>query len=139
MAALTVPDTGLGATISGIGITTFLTKIGDFEIGVDDLDITVLATTGFKKKRPSDVRNLPEIDVEFYWLGAAVPITTDMVPTSEPYAGTTFTVTLPGAGSIAGTAFAKKVKFPSAEQGVLMKGSMTIAWDGATGPTFTVA
>jgi len=139
MPALTVPVTGNGATISGLGVTTFLTSISAAKIGQTPLDITVLATTGFKKMRPGDLRDLPEVTVEFFWLGAAPPITTTMIPTSEPYAGTTFTITYPGAGSLAGTAFVKSVDFPAPKNGEVMKGSMTIQFDGATGPAFTAA
>jgi len=117
MATLTVPVTGNGATISGLGVTTFLTSISAAKIGVTPLDISVLATTGFKKMRPGDLRDLPEVTVEFYWLGAAPPISTTMVPTAEPYAGTTFTITYPGAGSLAGTAFVKSVDFPAPKNG----------------------
>jgi hypothetical protein len=139
MAALTVPDVGNGVTISGLGITTFLTKINGFKIGVDPIDITTLSDTGFEKMRPGALRKLPEIKVEFFWMGAAPPISTTMVPTSEPYAGATFTLTYPGAGILAGTAFVKEVEFPSATNKEAMMGSMTIQYDGATGPTFTPA
>ena len=139
MAALTVPRTGNGATISGLGITTFLISIGAFKIGQTPLDITTLSHTGFKRMRPGDLRDLPEITVEFYWMGEAPPIGVTMVPTSEPYAGATFTITYPGAGSLAGTAFVKSVDFPSPKNGEVMKGSMTIQYDGVTGPAFTAA
>lgn len=139
MAALTVPVTGNGATISGLGVTTFLISISSAKIEQTPLDITVLATTGFEKMRPGDLRKLPEVTVEFYWLGAAPPIATTMIPAAEPYAGTTFTITYPGAGSLAGTAFVKSVDFPAPKNGEVMKGSMTIQFDGATGPAFTAA
>jgi len=139
MPALTVPVTGNGATISGLGITTFLTSISSLKIQQTPLDVTVLSTTGFKRMRPGDLRDLPEVTVEFYWLGAAVPTSTTMIPTSEPYAGTTFTITYPGAGSFAGTAHVKSVDFPAPKNGEVMKGSMTIQYDGVTGPTFTAA
>ncbi len=139
MPALTVPVTGNGATISGLGVTTFLISISSAKIEQTPLDITVLATTGFEKMRPGDLRKLPEVTVEFYWLGAAPPITTTMIPAAEPYAGTTFTITYPGAGSLAGTAFVKSVDFPAPKNGEVMKGSMTIQFDGATGPAFTAA
>lgn len=139
MAALTVPVTGNGATISGLGVTTFLISISSAKIEQTPLDITVLATTGFEKMRPGDLRKLPEVTVEFYWLGAAPPITTTMIPAAEPYAGATFTITYPGAGSLAGTAFVKSVDFPAPKNGEVMKGSMTIQFDGATGPAFTAA
>ena len=139
MTALTVPITGNGATISGLGITTLLTSISSAKIQQTPVDITVLSTTGFMKMRPTDLRQLPEVTVEFYWTGAAVPITTTMIPSAEPYAGTTFTITYPSAGSLAGTAFVKSVDFPAPKNGEVMKGSMTIQFDGATGPAFTVA
>jgi hypothetical protein len=140
MPALTVADTGLGATISGTGlVTTQITRIGDFNISVDALDITDLGTTLYEKLRPSDLRKNPEIEIEFNWLGAAPPITTAMIPSAEPYAGISVTLTFPGAGSVQGTAFVKNVKFPSCEKGVIMRGSYTLQFDGATTLTFTAA
>ena len=140
MAAMTVADTGLGASISGSGlITTQITRIGDFNVSVDTLDISDLSTTGFEALRPSDLRKNPEVEIEFNWLGAAVPITTAMIPTSEPYAGISVTITLPNAGSVSGTAFVKNVKFPSCEKGQIMKGSYTLQFDGATDLVYTVA
>lgn len=140
MAALTVARTGLGATISGTGlVTTQVTRIGNMKIGVDVLDITHLGTTGFEENRPGDLRKNPDLEVEFNWLGAAVPITTAMVPTSEPYAGIAVTLTFPGAGSVQGTAFVKEVEFPQAEKGNIMKGKYVLQFDGATDITYTVA
>jgi len=140
MAALTVADTGLGATISGTGlVTTQITRIGDFSVSVDQLDISHLGTTGYEELRPSDLRKNAELECEFNWLGAAPPLTTQMIPTSEPYAGISVTLTFPGAGSVSGTAFVKSVKFPSCEKGTIMKGSYTLQFDGATELTFTPA
>lgn len=140
MAALTVADTGLGATISGTGlITTQITRIGDFNVSVDSLDISDLSTTGFEALRPSDLRKNPEVEITFNWLGAAVPVTTAMIPASEPYAGISVTITFPGAGSVTGTAFVKNVKFPSCEKGQIMTGSYTLQFDGATELSYTVA
>jgi len=142
MAALTVPITGLGTTISGLGVTTFLTSISAAKIGTTPLDITTLASTGYEKMRPGDLRKLPKITVEFYWMGAAPPITTTMIPTSEPYAGSLFTITYAGAGagSLQGSAFVEDVDFPNCKAGEIMKGSMTIQFDGgATALTYTAA
>jgi len=140
MPALTVARTGLGATISGTGlVTTQVTRIGNIKIGVDVLNISHLGTQGFEEDRPGDLRKNPDLEVEFNWLGAAVPITTAMVPTSEPYAGIAVTITLPGAGSVQGTAFVKEVEFPSAEKGNIMKGKYVLQFDGATELTFTPA
>ena len=140
MAALTVPVTGLGATISGLGITTSLISISSAKLSATPLDITTLSTTGTEKMRPGDLRKLPKVTVEFYWLGAAPPITTTMIPTAEPYAGANFVISYPGAGSLQGSAFVEEVDFPNAKAGEIMKGSMTIQYDGgATALTFTAA
>lgn len=134
-----IADTGLGATIAGTGlITTEITRIGEFSISTDALEITHLGTTGMKRMRPGDLREAPEVEIEFNWLGAAPPITSSMIPTAEPYAGVTATITYPeGGGSVAGTVFVKSAKFPNAAQGEIMKGSYTIQFDGATAPAFT--
>ena len=140
MAALTKARTGLGATISGTGlITTQVTRIGNIKIGVDSLNISHLGTSGYEEERPGDLRKNPDLEIEFNWLGAAVPVTTAMIPTSEPYAGTSVTITLPGAGSYQGTAFVKEVEFPQAEKGTIMKGKYVLQFDGATAITFTPA
>lgn len=140
MPALTIPDTGLGATLSATGIApTLIKRIGPVTISTDSLETTSLATTGMKTLRPSDLRNNPEIEIEFYWTGASVPITTAMIPTAEPYAGVTATVTYPGAGSLAGTVHVKSVEFPACEQGQIMMGKMVLQYDGVGLPTFTAA
>ena len=140
MAALTKARTGLGATISGTGlVTTQVARIGNMKIGVDVLNISHLGTAGFEEDRPGDLRKNPDLEVEFNWLGAAVPITTAMVPASEPYAGISVTLTFPGAGSVQGTAFVKEVEFPSAEKGSIMKGKYVLQFDGDTEITYTVA
>lgn len=143
MAAMTIPDTGHGSTISGLGITTSLKSISALTVGAEPIDITTLGnTTGYKTMRPGDLRNTPDVTVEFYWLGAAPPITTTMIPTVEPYAGTTFTITYStgttgGGGTFAGKAFVKSVNFPQAAIGEAMMGSMVIQFDGSDTPTFS--
>ena len=140
MPALTVPDTGLAATLTASGIApTLIKRIGPATISVDALDVTHLGTTGMKAMRPSDLRNNPEVEIEFYWTGASVPITTAMIPTVEPYAGVTATIAYPGAGSLAGTVFVKSVEFPTCEQGQVMTGKMVLQYDGVTLPAFTPA
>jgi hypothetical protein len=140
MAALTVPRTGLGASISGTGlITGLVTRIGEMTIAADMLDITSLDVTGYEKNVPGDIRKNPEIEVEFFWMGAAVPITTAMMPSTGSYSGISATVTLPSAGSFAGTGFVKSVKTPQAVKGEIMKGSYTFQFDGATAITQTPA
>jgi len=146
MAARTVPITGLGATISGLGITASLTSISAAKIAATPLDVTILGASGYERMRPGDLRKAPKVTVEFYWMGTAPPITTTMIPTSEPYAGTAFTIAFTGAtnDTLQGTAFVEEVDFPSCKAGEIMKGSMTIQFDGGGGvatnqPTYTAA
>ena len=142
MAALTVADTGLGATISGTGlITTQVKSIGEMTISVDQLDITQLGVTGFELLRPSDLRKNPDVDIAHNWLGTAPPLAAPMIPTSEPYVGISVVITLPGAGSFQGTAFVKEVKTPKLGKGEVMVGSYKLQFDGASATqlTFTPA
>lgn len=140
MAALTIPDTGLGATVTATGIApTFAKRISPIKISVGEVETTYLGTTGFKTRRPSDLREFSEVEIEFYWTGASVPITTAMVPTVEPYAGITATITYPGAGSLSGTVFVKEVDTPNCAQGEVMMGRMVLAFDGVSAPAFTAA
>ena len=140
MPALTVPDTGLGGTLSESGIApTLIKRIGAVAIETDAVEFTDLSHTGMKRMRPSDLRNNPTVEIDFYWVGASVPITTAMIPTSEPYAGVTATITYPGAGSLAGTVFVKSVTFPEVAQGQIMMGKMVLQFDGVGLPTYTAA
>lgn len=140
MAALTIPDTGLGTTLTASGIApTLIKRISPVKISVGEVETTSLSTTGFKTRRPSDLREFSEVQIEFYWTGASVPITTAMVPTAEPYAGVTATITFPGAGSLSGTVFVKEVDTPNCAQGEAMMGSMVLAFDGVSAPAYTPA
>jgi hypothetical protein len=142
MAVLSIPDTGNGATVSGLGVTTNVVSIDSMTIGQTPIDITTLDTTGYKKMRPSDLREPLKLKWTYMWMGADPAIGTTMIVTTEPYAGTTFTVTFPGAGSIAGRAFVESVETPSLRNGEVMMGSCTICFNGGgdtNSPTFTAA
>jgi hypothetical protein len=140
MPALTIPDTGLGTTLSATGIApTLIKRISPVKFSVGEIETTDLSTTAFKTRRPSDLREFTEVEIEFYWTGASVPITTAMIPTAEPYAGVTATITYPGAGSLSGTVFVKEVDTPNCAQGEAMMGRMVLAFDGVSDPAFTPA
>lgn len=146
MAALTIPDTGNAATVSGLGITTQVVSIDGFTIGQDPIEISHLGTAGFKTFRPTDLRNQVEVKWTFNWLGADISTaigTTMIAPATTAWtAGTLFTVTFPLAGSLQGTAFVKSMDLPSCKNGEIMQGSCTIVFDGIGGtnnPTFTAA
>ena len=142
MPALSIPDTGLGTTLSASGIApTLIKRISPVKFSVGEIETTDLSTTAFKTRRPSDLREFTEVEIEFYWTGASVPITTAMIPTAEPYAGVTATITFAGAGagSLSGTVFVKEVDTPNCAQGEVMMGRMVLAFDGYTDPAFTPA
>ena len=138
--ATTVPLTGNSSTVSGLGVTSSIISIEPSPVNVDALDISVLATAGYKKSRPSDLRNPVTVKVMFYYLGGQDHTGTTMAPlASVIYTGTTFTVTYPAltGGSVAGTAFVKDYELPAAKNGEVMVGSYTIQYDGATGPAIS--
>jgi len=138
MPALTIPDTGLGTTLSATGIApTLIKRISPIKFSVGEIETTDLSTVAFKTRRPSDLREFTEVEIEFYWTGASVPIGVAMVPTAEPYAGITATITYPGAGSLSGTVFVKELDTPNCAQGEVMKGRMVLAFDGIADPAFT--
>lgn len=138
--ATTVPLTGNTATISGLGVTSSIISIEPSPINVDPLDISVLATAGYKKTRPGDLRNPVTVKVMFYFLGGQDHSGTTMAQVNSTiYAGTTFTVTYPTltGATLAGTAFVKEFELPPAKNGEVMVGSYTIQYDGATGPAIS--
>jgi hypothetical protein len=138
MPALTIPDTGLGTTLTATGVApTLIKRISPVKFSVGEIETTDLSTTAFKTRRPSDLREFTEVEIEFYWTGASVPVTTAMVPTAEPYAGVTATITYPGAGSLSGTVFVKELDTPNCAQGEVMMGRMVLAFDGIADPAFT--
>ena len=146
MPVLTIPDTGLGTTLVASGIApTFVKRISPVKFSVGEIETTHLGTDNFKTRRPSDIREFMEVEIEFYWTGASVPITNLMVPTAEPYAGVTATITFAGtaattgAGAISGTVFVKEVDTPNCAQGEVMMGRMVLAYDGYAEPAFTPA
>ena len=128
MPALTVPVTGNGATVSGLGLTTLIKKISGFDFTLDTLEISSLSSTGTKKIVKSDLANNPSVTVECYWTGAAITL---------GGSSSTFTITYPGAGAFAGTGIVTAVKYPDAENGTIMTGSYTVTFDGLTGPAFS--
>lgn len=133
-------DTGNGATIT-FGTTSFavlLKKINGWEETIEKLDVSSLSSTGRKRYISSDLFEPPEITYDFYW------DTTKDKPTIGG-APETITVTFPvrtnggeaTGATYAGTGFIKSIKWPDLENGVVQVGSLTVAYDGTTGPTWT--
>ncbi len=129
MAALTAPITGNGTTITGLGWTTFITKISGLEEVIGTWETSDLSTTGFKTIKKQDLAENPEVTCEGFWTGATI----------TNGAEGTFTITWPSAGSYAGTGIITNVKFPDAENGNPLKCSFKVKFDGYTGPALTAA
>lgn len=142
MALSQVMDTGNGATLT-FSSTTFavaLKKINGFEESVERLLTSSLATTTYNDYIPSDLKDPPEVVVDFYWdTGKDMPA---LGNTAE-----TITITYPvrtnggeaSGATYAGTGFIKSIKYPDLENGAVQMGSMTLCFNGATGPAFTKA
>lgn len=129
MAALTSPAVGNGATVSGLGQTTFVKKITGAKEKIGTFDTTDLDTTGYKTLEKQDLADNPVVTVECYHIGNAISLG----------AVGTFTITYPSAGSFAGTGIVTAVNRPDAESGVAMMCSYEVTFDGYTGPAFTAA
>lgn len=129
MAVLTSPAVGNGATVSGLGQTTFVKKITGAKEKIGTFDTTDLSTTAYKTLEKQDLADNPTVTVDCYHIGEAISLGS---------VGT-FTVTYPAAGSFAGTAIVTSVNRPDAESGVAMMCSYELTFDGYTGPAFTAA
>lgn len=136
-----------GFTGSGVAITfgtnTYSGKIrsvGATEQNRGKVDSTTLdvGSTSFAKCIPADNPDPGETEVTIRWAGATAP---QVFAAPE-----TITITLPKetSGSSSGATFAgtgflsKRRGAPNLQRSTLNEGSYTIAWDGGTGPTYTV-
>jgi hypothetical protein len=129
-----MPDTGNGATIAlgTTGGTYAVQKISISEVSVNMLDISTLASAGYKEEMPEALKSLPEITVDFLWEdGQVFP--------DPGSAEETVTITFPGNDTLAGTAHVSAVKYPDAENGAVMMGQFKVKFNGNTGPAYTIA
>lgn len=132
-------DTGNGTTVAcsaGITRTIRARSITPGRFQIDALDCSDLSTTGMRKTVASDLFDAPELEVEeifdsFYaWPALGISLGT-------------VTVTLPlrtgelTPATYAGTAYLMGITPPRFVNGELQVWTLTIKWDGATGPVFT--
>lgn len=142
-------DTGNGATLQfaanmGFGTATSTmtcTTISQGARTVGTIDVSTLATTGFKQFIPDDLADAAECTATFKWLTttAATVSMNCVIPAS---AGTVL-LTYPmrsgetTAASISGTAFITSFTPPTMANGTLQEGQISWKYDGDTDPSFT--
>lgn len=138
---MTAVATGGGTTLtlSATGATTTLTarlrSIGGHTETASEVDDTDLTTTGYSEVVPGDL-----VDPgEFECLAIFDPTQAATVPNTTTAETITITRTSgDGSNTTSGTGFIKVVKHPDHAQNEAMLGTITIRWDGATGPAFAV-
>lgn len=135
-----LPKTGNTGTIAltTTGLSFGFTKIGEWQATRGKLESSTLATTGFKEYEPDDLAEPGEVEVEGLFEGK------DEVDDINN-AAETITITYPktdatsaAGGNLAGTGFLIMQSLPELVNGQLMKAKFKIAFDGKTGPTYTV-
>ena len=139
MAATTQPlDTGLGATMAFTTLSTFTPKIREIpglKRSVETIDGSHLGTSGDQELIEGDLIKNDPITIPILWN------TNDTIP--APGTKDTCTITWPlrtaesTAANIAGTCIIQAVEFAGHKIGELQMGSITIQFDGYTGPTYT--
>lgn len=129
-------QTGHKATIAFTtsAFTASFTKIGGFEMSRESLDTSHLGTTSYRTKRPGDLVDCGQFDVEFFYNADQQPPIT-AVPE-------TVTITLPdsttGTGSgatVVGSGFFSSFSHPELVSDQMMVASGTVVW--ASSPTFS--
>lgn len=141
MAAVDVSDTGQGATIA-FSSTTFAARIEYIrtnEQTIEDLDDSVLSSTGHKEYIASDLIEPGSVTYGIMW-----PTSLDL----PSIGGTpeTATITFPlrdglgneeTAATIAASGYFKKIGGTELRLGQIQKAEIEFKFDGKTGPTFT--
>jgi hypothetical protein len=129
--------TGNGATLAGSVYTVALdiVSIGENERSVEDLNISVLSSTGAHKFIPGDLFDGGEVSmVALARVGVALPVIGG--------ANQTWTLTFPKekttdtAATLSGTGYVKSISSPSFENDTVATIGITIKFDGKTGPAY---
>ena len=110
------------------------TKIGEWQATRAKLETSTLATTVFKTFMADDLADPGEIEVEALFdatkaLGSIGAVAETITITYPKTAGT--------AANLAGTGFITMLSLPELVNGSVSRRKIKIAYNGATGPTFT--
>ena len=131
-------DVGTGATIafatSSIAVNMTSLSLGEHTIPI--VDTTHLGSTGFRTMMGGDLKTPGEVTCEFIWdneAGPAVTATAETVTITFPTAVANTT----SAATYIGTGIVSTVVYPTLGIDELQTGSLTVTWNGGTGPTYT--
>lgn len=133
-----MPKTGLGATLTLTGASTFTARyksISAPSFTVDALDDTALDNTAFYSSCADDLAKSAPITATYYCdLKADLPVVgaTPTVTVTFPKQPNTTT-----AAKVVGTAIITRVDMPEMSAGTLLMGAIELTFDGKTGPAFT--
>lgn len=138
---MTTIGTGAGAT-AALSTTTAVGLVEAVEPGgasIEGLEINTLASTGYTKMRPADLKSADTVTVEVYYETKGVNL--------EAAIGVvqTLTITWPnrptqtGSHILAGTGFITQVNYPRLEINTIQRATFEFQFDGGTGPALTLA
>ncbi len=132
-------DTGTGTTIT-FGTSAWtgsVISIGGTTQSREALEDTHLGTSGEKTFVFNDLIDAGDFELEFYWDQSAsvfppISAVAEVITVSFPLkSGEATNAVLTGSGGVI------EATGPDASNGELMVGSMSIKWDGKTGPSYT--
>ena len=131
-------DTGQGATMAFTTNSTFTPKVKELpklKRDCEPLVSSVLATTGDEELVPGDLTKNGEMTIPILWN------TNDTLPAINTVDTLTITWAVrtgqTAAATLAGTCIIKGIEITGHKLGELQEGSITIQFDGYTGPTYT--
>lgn len=134
-----MPDTGNGATLTRSGLTVDIVSIQLSSQSIGTIDTSLLATTGFMQKIAEDLADAGTVTVEYNFDAEE---SGDFQATGGAAVSTTITLPITNSGNttnatIIGTAILTDFQPPSFANNELQRASVTLTWDGVTGPTFS--
>lgn len=138
--ASTSIDLGTGATVVFTTTTHAMswTSMSLGEHSIEMVDTSHLGSSGFRSAIGGDLKAPGETTFEFLFDTENAPAVTNVAET--------VTITFPqsaenttSAATYAGTGVVRSVTFPTLGVDELQTGTLVVAWDGGTGPTFTDA
>ena len=138
---MTTIGTGAGATLT-LTTTAAVGLVEAIEPGgasIEGLEINTLASTGYMKMRPADLKSAETVTIEIYYetkgvnLEAAIGVVQTLTVTWPSRPGQS------GNHALAGTGFITNVSYPRLAINEVQRATFEFTFDGATGPALTLA